>query len=389
MQKEISPDFTTCGSLLEALTMIGGQIKGYDEIYVIGGAHIFNECLTRFMYLCKKIYITKFKMNYKCDTFFDYDSVKDMEMSGDPTNNRDYVRYTFVPKISHGEQTYLDLLRDVYKNGEIRQDRTNVGTRSVFDRNISFDISKTIPIITTKAVNYENIIKEMLMFINGKTDSKILEDQKVKIWQPNTSKEFIEKRGLNYREGDMGPLYGFQMRHWNAPYKGCDEDYEGQGIDQLFNLIENIKSDPFSRRHFISHWNVGQLNEMVLPPCHVSHQYYVSSDRQHLSCKVTCRSSDLFLGLPYNITYYALLTYVIAHLCGLKPKSLHVSIGDAHIYANHMDAVERQLSRTPKPFPTFTFIDAYKIQSIEQFRLPLFHISGYESWPFIKGDMAA
>ena len=232
-------------------------------------------------------------------------------------------------------------------------DRTNVGTKALFGVSMEFDISERIPLITTKKLSYDLVIKELLFFISGKTDTRILEKQGVNIWKKIPLRS-AKELGLKYDEGDMGPGYGFQWRHFNEEYTSCDITYTG-GIDQLANLIEGLRTDPFSRRHIFTAWNPCQIAEMALPPCHLLAQFNVSADRRWLDCILYQRSGDMFLGVPFNIASYAMLTYMIAHVVGLKPRRLIHFLGDAHIYSNHGEQVKRQLSRTPKPFARLSF----------------------------------
>ena len=249
---------------------------------------------------------------------------------------------------------------------------------------MEFDISKSIPLLTTKKVFYNMIIKELLWFVSGSTDSKVLEKQGVKIWAGNSSKEFLKQRKLPYREGDIGPGYGFQWRHWGAEYNGCDSDYKNKGIDQLQNLINEIKNNPNSRRLILSAWNVCQLTKMSLPPCHMMCQFNVSG--KYLDCQLYQRSADMFLGVPFNIASYAIFTYMIAHVTGLKPRKLIHVIGDAHVYVNHVDQCKTQIERKPNPFPTLR-IDG-DIKTIDDFELKHFVIENYEHHPAIRATMA-
>jgi thymidylate synthase len=251
-----------------------------------------------------------------------------------------------------------------------------------------FDLRDRIPILTTKKVFYDSIIKELLFFISGKTDARILTAQGVKIWEANTKKATLEKQGLTWDEGDMGPNYPHQWRHWGAEYVGCDADYTGKGIDQLQKLITGIREDPHSRRHILTAWNPSQLAQMALYPCHILAQFNVSGDRKWLDCQLYQRSGDLFLGVPFNITSYALLTYMIGHITGLRPRTLIHIIGDAHIYNNHGEQVRRQLGRHPRPFPRLSFREATRIHEIDDFTHNSFIIEGYSSWPAITAEMA-
>lgn len=388
-KQEDHMDVTIYPSFLEALIGVGSMKNRYENVFVIGGESIYNESVREYMYLCNEVFVTKFKEDYDCDQFFSWEKISDMPQIQSPTKTRDYTRYFIRPNVTHGEHTYLKLLNHVLENGEQKSDRTGTGTLSCFDGSqMVFDISERIPVITTKKLDYNKVIRELLFFISGKTDTKILEQQNVNIWKGNTSTKFLETRNLDYEEGDMGPLYGFQWRHWGAEYKGCEFQYDGQGVDQLSALIDGIKGEPHSRRHILSAWNVGDLEKMCLPPCHAFVQFNVSGDKKYLDCCLYQRSADLFLGVPWNIASYSMLTYMIAHLTGLKPRKFIHDIGDAHIYSNHIQAVNKQLKRTPRPFPTLRFRRAIRINKIDDFEFDHFVVDGYTCWPYIKGKMA-
>lgn len=387
-RQEAHPEISVYPSLSDALAGIGASINSYDDVYICGGEQIYAEAIRDFMYLCKKIFVTKFKNDYSCDQFFPFDMIKNIKQLAEPVKTRDYARYTFIPNETHGEYQYIELLRRIKDEGESKPDRTGVGTKSLFGVRMEFDIRDRIPILTTKRIFYESIIKELIFFISGKTDTRILSEQGVKIWQANTSRKFLEEHNLKYNEGDIGPMYGYNWRHWGAEYTGCDSDYTGKGIDQLKNLIENIRKDPHSRRHVLSAWNVSQLDQGVLYPCHILAQFNVSSDRKWLDCQLYQRSGDMFLGVPFNITCYALFTAMIAHVCQLKPRTLIHVIGDAHIYNSHGEQLNRQIKRTPRPFPRLSFREASRIHEIDDFGINSFIIEGYNSWPAIQGDMA-
>jgi dihydrofolate reductase/thymidylate synthase len=279
-------NISICSSLIEALSILGGSIKNYDEIFIAGGEQIYKEALISFLYLCKKIYITKFKTDYECDQFFPLEKVKDFDMFQNVYKTKEYTRYFFTPNINHEEYQYLNSLKHIMENGESRPDRTGVGTTSIFGMKMEYDISERLPVITTKRVSINNILRELLFFISGKTDTRILEEQGCKIWKGNTSREFLDSRGLDYEEGDIGSAYGFQWRHWGAEYDGMQTDYTDKGVDQLSELITGIKEDPHSRRHILSAWNVSQLSTMALHPCHMMCQFYVSGDRKFLDCQL-------------------------------------------------------------------------------------------------------
>lgn len=246
------------------------------------------------------------------------------------------------------EKGYIYALMEVLDRGEERNDRTGVGVKSIFgDIILKFDLSgNVLPLITTKKMYIKGIVEELKWFLRGSTDSKELESAGVFIWKGNSSKEFLESRRLSYEEGDIGPGYGYQWRYAGAKYPSKEN-----GVDQIKKLIDGIREDPYSRRHILNSWNVADLDKMALPPCHCMVQYYVSKSGG-LKCIMTQRSADMFLGIPFNIASYAILTHLIAKECGLYAESLQINIGDAHIYKNHFKQCKEQIARRPKKFPT-------------------------------------
>ncbi|KAF7327947.1 hypothetical protein MKEN_00374900 [Mycena kentingensis (nom. inval.)] len=295
----------------------------------------------------------------------------------------------------HEEQQYLDLIRRVLDTGAVRGDRTGTGTLSLFAPNaLRFSLANnTLPLLTTKRTFLRGILEELLWFVHGKTDSTLLSAKGVKIWDGNGSKAFLEKRGLGHRrEGDLGPVYGFQWRHFGAKYEDCDADYAGQGVDQLRECIRKIKEDPTDRRIILSAWNPADIPQMALPPCHMLCQFYVHlpatpDERPKLSCLMYQRSADLGLGIPFNIASYALLTHMIARVTGTDASELIIQLGDAHVYRDHVDALEVQLRRTPKPFPRLRWARD-DITDIEQFVYDDFVVEGYECHPSIAMKMS-
>ena len=284
----------------------------------------------------------------------------------------------------HPEQQYLDLLKQILVSGDIRNDRTQIGTKSLFGLKMEFDLRQGFPLLTTKRTWFDGIKKELLFLISGDTNTKNLEAQGVNIWKSNTSKEYMAQYGLPWDEGDMGPCYGFQWRHSGAKYKGCHEDYTGKGIDQLQNVIDSIIKNPYSRRHIISAWNVSDLDQMVLPPCHCFCQFYVSDG--YLDCCLYQRSADMFLGVPFNIGSYALLTMIIANITGLTARKFIHNLGDAHIYLNHEEQVRQQIERSPYPFPTVTLNREFK--NINDIKAEDIVLKNYISHPKLLGAMA-
>jgi thymidylate synthase len=260
---------------------------------------------------------------------------------------------------------YLDLLDHVLKNGTNKRDRTGTGTISVFGYQMRFSLDQGFPLLTTKKLHIRSIIHELLWFIAGDTNVKYLNDNGVKIWD-----EWADA------EGNLGHIYGYQWRSWPAA--------GGKKIDQLLGVIEDIRRNPDSRRLIVSAWNVGDLDNMALPPCHVLFQFYVAGGR--LSCQLYQRSCDIFLGVPFNIASYALLTMMIARVTGLKPGDFVHTLGDAHIYLNHIDQVKLQLTREPYPLPEMTINQS--VDSILNFRFEDFTLENYVAHPHIKGDIS-
>jgi thymidylate synthase len=260
---------------------------------------------------------------------------------------------------------YLDLLDHVLKTGLKKTDRTGTGTISVFGYQMRFDLEKGFPLLTTKKLHLKSIIHELLWFISGDTNTRYLNENGVRIWD-----EWADK------DGNLGPVYGYQWRSWPAG--------DGRKIDQLENVIASIKQTPDSRRHIISAWNVGELNKMALPPCHILFQFYVADGK--LSCQLYQRSADIFIGVPFNIASYALLTLMVAQVTELKPGEFIHTLGDAHIYLNHIDQVKLQLTRLPYKLPEMKI--NHDIRDILKFRYDDFILDGYVSHPHIKGEIS-
>ncbi len=273
-------------------------------------------------------------------------------------------------------KAYLDLLRDVLENGVDKGDRTGTGTRSVFGRLLRFDLSEGFPLVTTKAVHVRSILHELLWFIRGDTNVHSLQEKGVTIWN-----EWADD------EGELGPVYGAQWRRWRAA--GAPEDESGgtdaaREIDQLAAVVDQIRTNPDSRRLVVSAWNVGELDRMKLPPCHLLYQFNVQQDRLH--CAMTMRSCDVFLGLPFNIASYALLTMMVAQVSDLEAGELVISLGDTHVYRNHFDQARLQLQRTPRPLPTMHLNPAVK--SLFDFRYEDFRLEGYDPHPRIPAPIS-
>jgi len=280
-------------------------------------------------------------------------------------------------KFKSSEHQYINLVKKIIKNGEKKAGR-NGNVLSLFGEKMEFQLNNySVPFLTTKKLAWRTCIKELIWFINGQTDNDILKSQNVNIWNDNASESFKKTRDIKYdSKGDLGPIYGHQWRHFNAKYNGCNEDYTNQGIDQLQNIVSML-SDPtekMSRRIFLSAWNPCQLDQMVLPPCHVSSHYIVNS-KDELSCAVYQRSGDIGLGVPFNIASYSVLTCLLAKHCGLKPGKLVHFIGDAHIYMQHVPTLLEQLKTPPKQSP---ILNIYKRDVLERYTLDDFKLYNYQ-----------
>ncbi|EGG11703.1 uncharacterized protein MELLADRAFT_51590 [Melampsora larici-populina 98AG31] len=294
----------------------------------------------------------------------------------------------------HEEHQYLDLVRRVIDQGQHRPDRTGTGTRSLFaPPQLRFTLTdSTLPLLTTKKVFTKAIIHELLWFIKGSTSSLDLSSKGVNIWNGNGSKKYLESIGLDQRsEGDLGPIYGFQWRHFGARYKTFQDDYTDQGIDQLKECIEKIKSNPTDRRIILTAWNPSDLSKMALPPCHMFCQFYVTladdqNPKPRLSCILYQRSADIGLGLPFNIASYALLVHMISQVTSTEPYELIIQLGDAHLYNDHLGPIQTQLDRQPRPFPKIKLRE--QVHDIDGFVYEDFQISEYDPHPKIEMAMS-
>jgi len=287
----------------------------------------------------------------------------------------------------HDEYQYLNLIRHILDEGKMEYGR-NGNAKTVIGSAMHFDLTNnTIPILTTKLVSWKTCAKELFWFIRGTTDNKILQDQNVKIWNGNASRDYLDDIGLyNREENDLGPVYGHQWRHFNAPYGTCHDDYSGKGYDQLDYIISCLKNPHTrtSRRLILSAWNPCQLLEMALPPCHLLAQFNVTNET-HLSCSMYQRSGDVGLGVPYNIASYSMLTHLLAHHCGLQATDFYYHLGNCHIYDDHSEALTEQIMREPLTFPTIK-MNSIK-ENIEDYSLADIDILNYNSHGIVKMEM--
>lgn len=343
------------------------------RLVVIGGAKLFRYAIQ--LPQCAAVVLNRWSVDRPdADCFFPELDTKGSFIRWSPTapipaveDVRDGVlpgggvsfttEYWYKPvetfkEAEHSEEwQYLDLVRRVLQQGDPRMDRTGTGVWSIFGAQSRYSLRDgTFPLLTTKTTWFKGVWLELLWFIQGCTDARVLSDQGVHIWDENGSREVLDALGFPERkEGDLGPVYGFQWRHFGAKYRGAGENYDGEGVDQLREIIRQIKEEPTSRRIVLSAWNPSAIPEMALPPCHVMCQFYVSQGE--LSCQLYQRSCDLGLGVPFNIASYSLLTILLAKTCNLKPGEFIHSMGDAHVYTNHADPLRLQFQRLPRKFP--------------------------------------
>jgi len=360
------------------------QLYPNQRIFVIGGAQLYAEALLS--PYCRHLYWTKLEGCYNCDVKIDLTRIADHYKLNhtEPWDQATINHY--IQRPNDEEYQYFKIIQEILSNNDRRQDRTNIGTLSSFGKSMRFDLNQSFPLLTTKRMFWRGIVAELLWFLSGSTNANILSEQGVNFWKDNTSRKFLDSRGLtDLPVGDLGKGYGFQWRHWGAEYKTMHDNYEGQGVDQLAEVIRLIRNDPTNRRILISAWNPKDLKETALPPCHIMCQFYVTSDGR-LSSQMYQRSGDMGLGVPFNIASYALLTCILAHVCDLKPGEFTHVIGDAHVYTTHNDALLEQMTREPYAFPQLQIQTDNK--SIDGFKLSDFVLQKYAYWPAIEMPMA-
>ncbi|CAN1255921.1 Bifunctional dihydrofolate reductase-thymidylate synthase [Linum perenne] len=409
-----------CGSMRSALELLGASpyCLSIEKVFVIGGGQILRESLNAAK--CDAIHLTEIQTSFECDTFIPaidcsvfqpwYSSPPvvengirfcfttyarpeggcDDKVPSNVVENSKFEikKFSFLPKTvfeKHDEFLYLRMVQDILSSGNSKDDRTQTGTLSKFGCQMRFNLRKSFPLLTTKRVFWRGVLEELLWFISGSTSAKVLQEKGIHIWDDNASRDYLDRIGLKDREeGDLGPVYGFQWRHFGARYTNMHADYTGQGFDQLADVIFKIKNNPDDRRIILSAWNPADLKLMALPPCHMFAQFYVANGE--LSCQMYQRSADMGLGVPFNIASYALLTCMIAHVCDLVPGDFTHVIGDAHVYLTHVRPLEEQLKKSPKPFPILKINPEKK--DIDSFSAADFTLIGYDPEQKIEMKMA-
>lgn len=372
-------------------------------IYIIGGSEIYKEAISND---CDEILVTEIYNDYICDTFFpELPSKYILNILGDIQNDSGVLyRFSKYSLRTEGEMVYLELLKKIIDKGELRETR-NSKTLSLFGEHLVINTESSFPLLTTKKMFFKGVVEELLWFLRGDTNAKHLQEVGVHIWDGNSSREFLDKSSKDYKEGDCGPIYGFQWRRFGEKYVPLGTNTESfhskKGIDQIKECLNLIKSDPTSRRILLSAWNPEQLNEMVLPPCHVSYQWYVREGK-FLDCHLYQRSCDAFLGLPFNLASTALLTMILIQQSNknLKLGRIIMSFGDVHIYENHLEAVKTQLVRKPYPFPKLEISQhdslpqllsqsssSYKDCIKDDWKYEDFQLSNYIYYPAIKAEL--
>lgn len=411
-------------SFEEALTKAYTYKK---NIYIIGGKRVYESALKDEK--CKFMYISQLEKDYNCDVFFPYEYIKyykqmsceyvpiilDKALTKDGKEhvlnndcNYEYKTYKRTQHNNREEQQYLDLLSDIMRYGILHKDRTGIGRISKFGCTMRFSLeNNTFPLLTTKKVSFYNIVNELLWMINGQTNSKLLEEKNINIWKGNSSREYLDKNNLYHlKDGDCGPIYGFQWRNFGGKYKDCNTNYNYSilnklfrdkinniikkylncGIDQISECIRLIKDDPHSTRIIISGWNPTQTKEMCLPACHTLYQFFVNTERKELSCSLYLRSNDLGLGCPYNIASASALVFMMSMVCDLRPYELIYTIGDAHIYSNQVEGLKLQIEREPYKFPKLKI--NRKVDNIFDFKYEDFELIDYKCHNKIDMKMA-
>ena len=411
--EEMEKEKVLCYSSLESCFDYLKELQ-YGKVFIIGGAFLLNQTISHYFDNIDLIYQTKIleevdqsllsmqdityvklplpkyeienKISYlKGATKKEKGLLFDFKTKEYVTKEIEYHENIYQKRenVNMQESQYLELLNHILENGTEKESRNGI-VYSDFGVRMAFDLREGFPLLTTKKMPWKTVLRELLWFIKGSTSNTELQEKNVHIWDANASKEFLQTRGLSYEEGDLGPIYGFQWRHFGAEYKDHHTDYKGQGVDQLQWIINEIKTNPTSRRLIMNAWNPVDLDKMALPPCHIMVQFNI--ENEFIDAQLYQRSGDMFLGVPFNISSYSFLLHIVGKLTGYIPRKFIHVIGDAHIYGNHRDAVNEQLLRIPLQFPV---VDIKDIKTIDSIKESDFEIKNYNFYPIIKAPMSA
>lgn len=374
-----------------------------ETVYCIGGSRVYAEALrSPVVDHLQTVYITRVDLSPEsCTCFFHFPpeknegSIDDIEWVVEKAEKKattaeggiGYQMFKYVQR-NREEEQYLSLIRHILENGVTKEDRTGIGTKSVFGAQMRFNLrGGRLPLLSTKRVFWRGVCEELLWFLSGETNAKLLSEKDIHIWDGNGSRDFLDSRGLHDNEEmDLGPVYGFQWRHFGAEYSNCHANYDNKGVDQIKRIVETLRNNPNDRRILLSAWNPAAIDKMALPPCHIFAQFYVHPEKKELSCQLYQRSCDMGLGVPFNIASYAFLTILLAKASGLQPGELVHVLGDAHVYLNHVEPLQKQLKRVPRAFPSLVFknerdfLEDYTFEDVE--------VIDYRPYPIIKMDMA-
>ena len=402
LEKFSKYDNTFVSNSIQNILSILSSIKCVKHnIFVIGGEDIYKLAIES--NLCSQLYITEVYNEFECDTYFPMKDVdnefnlvsvsKFKEENGIHFRNKIYKHKSLVKPEeiwkNYEEYQYINTMIDILNDGIETNDRTQVGTLSLFGKHFTYDLSDTFPALTTKRIFMRGIFEELMMYLTGKTDNNILNEKNIHIWDGNTTREFLDQRGLShYPVGDMGETYGFNFRHFGAKYVDCKQDYTGMGTDQLENVLHLIKNDPNSRRIIINLWNAATLNNAALPACLCMYQFYVNTRDKKLNLQIYIRSSDFFLANNWNVCTGAFLVHMICNLedINLTPGILTVCTGDTHIYKSHIEQVKENIARIPRPFAKMVVKE--KKKSITDFTYDDFKLIDYKPEKNISAPMA-
>lgn len=383
--RESEGNVTFCTSIDRAMF----HCKSYEKTFVIGGAPLIMNLL-RHVYT---IDLTVLSEEYNCDKFLAYSKEEldmvfaDFDSETVPFSAGVYVRMERRSPRELAEYHYLELMRTCLSEGVFKMDRTGVGRHSIFGHQLRFDLERAFPLLTTKKVFWKGVVEELIWFLRGDTDVKKLQAAGVHIWDGNSTRAYMDSIGITDREeGDIGPCYGWQWRHFGAEYQTAQTDYTGKGFDQIKAILQAISKDKATARAVMSAWNPPDMAKMNLPPCHVLYQFSVQKDK--LCCHMYQRSADVFLGLPFNIASSALLCHIMASMLRLDVGTLHVSLGDAHVYDNHVDQCFEQLTRTPRHPCTLTILEPIEFDTLNTLEAKHFRLNDYHPHPSIKAEMA-